>query len=152
MNLLLLTKVYFPDNGGGISQAVMSLADCFRGQKEEILVCRPGQKEPVTEDAYDGVKVIRCRQFMDVFSTPLSLELLRQWKRRTDENSISVYNFPYPLGDLGILFHCYRGKLVVWWHCDFVSYKKLAPLYRPLVKHTLKKADAILVSSDGTID
>ncbi|MCR4675094.1 MAG: glycosyltransferase, partial [Lachnospiraceae bacterium] len=95
---------------------------------------------------------LRCKQFLNVASTPFSFQFLKEMKDRGEEDGVTIYNFPYPLCDIGILFHRYKGKLVLWWHCDFVSYKKLAPFYRPFVKHSLKKADMILVSSDGTID
>ncbi|MCR5544971.1 MAG: glycosyltransferase [Lachnospiraceae bacterium] len=152
MKLTHLTKIYFPENGGGISQAVETIADGFRDMDQEVICCQGVTGKEKSEDVYNGIPVLRCKQFLDVASTPFSFQFLREMKRRSAKDGITIYNFPYPLCDIGILFHCYKGKLVLWWHCDFVSYKRLAPFYRPFVKHSLKKADMILVSSDGTID
>ncbi|MCR5545516.1 MAG: glycosyltransferase [Lachnospiraceae bacterium] len=152
MKLTHLTKIYFPDNGGGISQAVETVTDGFRDMEQEVICCQRKPGIETVEDTYEGIPVLRCKQFLDVASTPFSFRFLKEMKRRGANDGITIYNFPYPLCDIGILFHCYRGKLVLWWHCDFVSYKRLAPFYRPFVKHSLKKADMILVSSDGTID
>lgn len=41
--------------------------------------------------------------------------------------------------DLAVLFGLVKGKLVVWWHCDFDKYKLLMPIYNVFVRHTLKK-------------
>lgn len=42
--------------------------------------------------------------------------------------------------DLAVLFGLVKGKLVVWWHCDFDKYKLLMPIYNVFVRHTLKKS------------
>ena len=68
------------------------------------------------------------------------------------EDDIVIYNFPYPLVDLAVLFGLIRGTLIVWWHCDFNIKGKLAnAMFRPLVNHTLKKANKTIVSSEGNI-
>lgn len=54
--------------------------------------------------------------------------------------------------DLAVLLGLVKGKLVVWWHCDFDKYKLLMPIYNVFVRHTLNKADRILVSAQGNID
>ena len=152
MKLSQISKIYFPENSGGIGQVIQTVADCMRGEDQEIIVCNGKPGVAYKEDKYDGVDVVRCKQMFTVASTPMSFQYLKQVKNRTKDSDIVLSHFPYPLADVAILLGCYSGKLAVWWHCDFVSYKRLAPFYRPLVRHTLKKADMILVSSEGNID
>ena len=152
MKLTQLFKIYWPDNGGGIATVIQQIADGFRDWKQEIIVCRDKRGKATEDDEYDGIPVHRCRQLFDFASTPFSVRFLRDVKKRTEDADIVLYHFPYPMIDLAVLFRLYSGKLVVWWHCDYEQYKKLVPLYRPFVRHTLKKAERILVSADGNID
>lgn len=151
MKITQLFKIYWPDNGGGIAKVMESIAQGFTDCEQEIIVCQNSGHKKCTQDSYQGIPVRRCRQLFDLLSTPISLQFLYDVKKRTQDADIVIYHFPYPMADLAVLFGLYSGKLVVWWHCGFEKYEKIAPLYRPLVLHTLKKADRILVSSKGNI-
>lgn len=151
MKITQLFKIYWPDNGGGIAKVMESIADCLKDCTNEMIVCQDSRHKKEADDRYKGVAVHRCRQIANVLSTPFSLQFLLDVKKRTKDSDIVIYHFPYPMADLAVLFGMYSGKLAVWWHCDFEKYKKMIPVYRPLVKHTLEKADRILVSSKGNI-
>lgn len=152
MKLTQLFKIYWPDNGGGIASVMESIADGFQDWEQEIIVCQDSRKKKRSDDKYHGIAVHRCRQLFEVVSTPVSLQFLRDVKKRTRDSDVVIYHFPYPMADLAVLLGMYSGRLVVWWHCGFEKYKKLAFLYLPLVRHTLKKADRILVSSRGNLE
>lgn len=152
MKITQLFKIYWPDNGGGIAKVMESIADGCEGCVREIIVCQDSRKKKSADDSYRGVAVHRCRQLFTVASTPFSIQFLREVRRRTKDSDIVVYHFPYPMADLAVLLGLYGGRLVVWWHCGFEKYQKLAFLYRPLVKHTLRRADCILVSSRGNLE
>lgn len=151
MKITQLFKIYWPDNGGGIAKVMESIAQGFLDCEQELIVCQSLRHKPCTQDTYQGIPVRRCRQLFDLLSTPISLQFLYDVKKRTKNSDIVIYHFPYPMADLAVLFGFCSGRLVVWWHCGFDKYKMLAPFYRPLVAHTLKKADRILVSSKGNI-
>jgi rhamnosyl/mannosyltransferase len=59
---------------------------------------------------------------------------------------------PFPLGDLACLLSGYKGKVVVWWHSDVVRQKTLMKFYRPIMERFLKRADVIIVATQGHID
>lgn len=151
MKITQLFKIYWPDNGGGIAKVMESIAQGFLDCEQELIVCQSLRHKPCTQDTYQGIPVRRCRQLFDLLSTPISLQFLYDVKKRTKNSDIVIYHFPYPMADLAVLFGLCSGRLIVWWHCGFDKYKMLAPFYRPLVAHTLKKADRILVSSKGNI-
>lgn len=151
MKIVQLFKIYWPDNGGGIATVMESIANAMKDEKQEIVVCQAKRGRKTIVEKYDGVPVYRCSQLFDFASTPFSVRFLQTAHRRTKDADITIYHFPYPMIDLAVLFGLVKGKLVVWWHCDFERYKALAPIYRPLVEHTLKKADQILVSSEGNL-
>ncbi len=151
MKITQLFKIYWPDNGGGIAKVMESIAQGFLDCEQELIVCQSLRHKPCTQDTYQGIPVRRCRQLFDLLSTPISLQFLYDVKKRTKNSDIVIYHFPYPMADLAVLFGLCSGRLIVWWHCGFDKYKMLAPFYRPLVAHTLKKAERILVSSKGNI-
>lgn len=152
MKITQLFKIYWPDNGGGIATVMERIANGMSDCEQEIIVCQNSRHKKSADDSYHGIPVHRCSQLFDFASTPFSISFLKAVKKRTKKSDIVIYHFPYPMVDIAVLLGLYSGKLVVWWHCDFEKYKKLAPFYRPLVEHTLKKADQILVSSEGNIE
>ena len=151
MKIVQLFKIYWPDNGGGIATVMESIANAMKKEKQEIVVCQAKRGKKTTVEKYNGVPVYRCSQLFDFASTPFSIRFLQAVHRRTRNSDITIYHFPYPMIDLAVLLGLVKGKLVVWWHCDFERYKILALFYRSLVENTLKKADRILVSSEGNI-
>lgn len=152
MKIVQLFKIYWPDNGGGIATVMESIATAMKSEKQEIVVCQAKRGRKSTVEKYQGVPVYRCSQLFDFASTPFSIRFLQAAHRRTKDSDITIYHFPYPMIDLAVLFGLVKGKLVVWWHCDFDKYKLLMPIYNVFVRHTLKKADRILVSAQGNID
>jgi glycosyltransferase involved in cell wall biosynthesis len=152
MKIVQLFKIYWPDNGGGIATVMESIATAMKGEKQEIVVCQAKRGRKSTVEKYQGVPVYRCSQLFDFASTPFSIRFLQVAHRRTKDSDITIYHFPYPMIDLAVLFGLVKGKLVVWWHCDFDKYKLLMPIYNVFVRHTLNKADRILVSAQGNID
>lgn len=152
MKITQLFKIYWPDNGGGIAKVMESIADGLQDCEQEIIVCQDSRSKKNAKDRYRGVLVRRCRQIFEVCSTPISTQFLYEIKKCTRKSDIVIYHFPYPMVDLAVLFGMYSGRLVVWWHCGFEKYKMLAFFYRPLVKHTLSKADLILVSAKGNLE
>lgn len=151
MKITQLFKIYWPDNGGGIAKVMESIADALPECEHQVIVCQDSRYKKSMDDVYNGIAVRRCRQVLDIASTPVSLQFLYDVKKYTKDSDIVIYHFPYPMADLAVLFGIYSGKLVVWWHCGFEKYDKLAAFYRPFVKHTLKKSDLILVSSEGNL-
>lgn len=151
MKITQLFKIYWPDNGGGIAKVMESIALAFTDCAQEMIVCQNDRQKKSADEIWQGVPVHRCRQMFEIMSTPFSIQFLSEVKKRTKRSDIVIYHFPYPMVDLAVLLGLYSGRLVVWWHCGFEKYKKAAPFYFPLVLHTLKKADKILVSSKGNM-
>lgn len=161
MKLVHLFKYYWPDNGGGIAAAMDMVIHAFNeysrgktGYRQEIVCCWQEAGKDYKLDEYNGIPVHRCRSMFEFASTQFSPQFISKVNKETEDADIVIHNFPYPFVDLAILLRKVHGKLVVWWHCDFKTTKGklLTKLYTPLVKHTLKKADAIIVSAKGNID
>lgn len=167
MRLTHLFKYYWPDNGGGIARAMDLVILSFKewckdetrkskGKKnyQEIIVCRQESRKAASKDIYNEVPVYRCKSLFKFASTQFSPQFIHTVDKRTKKTHVTIYNFPYPLVDLGVLFGKVHGKLVVWWHCDFKTsrFGFLGNLYAPLVRHTLRRADKIITCAEGNID
>lgn len=153
LKILQVNKAYFPHVGGiesVIRQYAEELAsDC--GAQTRVLACRDGRGKTVC-DKVNGVKVTRCGSLGTYFSCPLSLSFLWKFRRMAKKSDAVHIHLPFPLGDLALMLSGYKGRVVVSWHSDIVKQKKLMKLMKPLIMHTLKRADVIICATEGHIN
>lgn len=166
MRLTHLFKYYWPDNGGGVARAmdlvILSFKEwCKDGTRkskeqdnnQQIITCWQEAGKAASKGIFNEVPVYRCKSLFEFASTQFSTQFIQVMDKKTKKSDVTIYNFPYPLVDLGVLFGKVHGKLVVWWHCDFATSKfgLLKNLYAPFVKNTLRKADKIVTCAEGNI-
>lgn len=150
LKILQVNKFYAPITGG-VERVVQQLAEGLRDKTHmAVLACQ--KKGPTVRETIGGVPVLRCHSFGVAFSMPVSLSFLYQFRREAKKTDVVHLHLPCPLTDLALLLSGYRGKVAVWWHSDIVRQKKLLALLRPLLKRTLRRADAIVVATQGHID
>ncbi|MEM6457750.1 MAG: glycosyltransferase, partial [Acidobacteriota bacterium] len=141
---------------GGIENHLWTLAtaQARRGLRVTVLVTNPRGATTVTrEPAGDGatIEVIRTRRLATLASTPLSPALVARLARiRPDVTHLQL---PYPMAVVGrLLVDALPGRrrtpLVVSYQSDIVRQRALMPLYGPIQRRLLARADRILVSSD----
>ncbi|KRR00611.1 glycosyl transferase [Bradyrhizobium jicamae] len=145
-SVLHIFKVYYPDLFGGtlsvIRDICAGLKDMFSAG---VLVCsKSGGKSRIV---VNDVAVERVRSFGDVLSLPAAPAYpLRLW-RRIAEHDLLALHAPFPLADLVFALGFGRSRpLVVHWHADIVSHAALRPFIEPLMRRTLRRAEAIIVS------
>ncbi len=150
LKILQVNKLYFPVTGG-IERVVQQIAEGLKDKTDmEVLVCRERGKS-VTEEI-NGVKVYRAGSLGVLFSMPISLAFFRMLRKLAKDKDVLHFHMPFPLGDLACLLSGYKGKVIIWWHSDIVRQKKLMKLYRPIMEWLLKRADVIIVATQGHID
>lgn len=136
---------------GGIERVVQDIAEGLNSRTEmEILTCQVKGKETV--EKVHGVRVRRCASLGMLFSLPIAPTFLIQMRKKSKEKDIVHLHLPFPLADLGCLLSGYKGKVVLWWHSDVVRQKRLMVLYKPLMEWLLRRADAIVVATEGHIE
>ena len=145
-SVLHIFKVYYPDLFGGtltvIRDICAGLKDIFSAG---VLVCSKsgGRKQIVVHD----VPVERVRSFGDVLSLPAAPTYPWRLWRRIAQHDLLALHAPFPLADLVFAFGLGRNRpLVVHWHADIVSHAALRRFVEPLMRRTLRRADAIIVS------
>lgn len=151
-SVLHIFKVYYPDLFGGtltvIRDICAGLKDTFSAA---VLVCSRsgGEQQIVVND----VAVERVRSFGDVLSLPAAPTYpWRLWRRIADHDLLALHA-PFPLADL--VFALGLGgtrPLVVHWHADIVSHAALRFLVEPLMRRTLRRASAIIVSDPVLVE
>jgi glycosyltransferase involved in cell wall biosynthesis/ABC-type polysaccharide/polyol phosphate export permease len=152
LSVLHIFKVYYPDLFGGTLSVIR---DICAGVKDifttDVLVC--SKSKGARNILVDGVNVERVQSFGDVLSLPAAPTYpFRLW-RRIRKHDLLALHAPFPLADLVFALGLGRKTpLVVHWHADIVSHAPLRRLVEPLMRRTLRRAKAIIVSDRVLID
>ncbi|MDW7992467.1 MAG: glycosyltransferase [Anaerolineae bacterium] len=144
MFILHIYKDYFPILGGIENHIrVLAEAQAQAGHRVTVLVCNPGRRTMVREEA--GVTVIRAGRLATAASMPLSLsQPLILARLRPD---VAHVHSPYPLGELANWLLGRARATVITHHSDVVRQRGWLRLYGPLLRRVLAAADRILVTS-----
>lgn len=150
INVVQVNKLYAPQIGG-IERVVQDIAEGLNDRTNmKVLVCQP--KGRTVKEIYNNVDIIRAGSIGTFFSMPVSFSFPFYLKKLSKTADIIHFHYPFPLGDLSCILSGYKGKVVVWWHSDIVRQKKLMYFYKPIMKMFLKRADCIMVATQGNIN
>ena len=148
--VLQISKLYAPKIGG-VELVVQQIAEGLNSSIDmQVLVCQ--EKGKSSDEVYKGVKVHRSSSFGVALSMPISFQFISDVRRFSKDADIIHMHMPFPIGDLAILLSGFKGKVVVWWHMDVVRQKRAMKLYAPLRNWMLRRADKIIVASQGHVD
>lgn len=150
IKVLQVNKLYYPVTGG-IEQVVQQIAEGLNDKTDmKVLVCR--EKGKTIIETVNNVKVFRAGSIGKFLSMPVSFSFFKMFKQLSSDSDVVHLHMPFPLGDIACLLSGFKGKIVVWWHSDIVRQKKVMLFYRPIMEKLLKRADVIIVATQGHID
>lgn len=150
LKILQVNKLYYPVRGG-IEKVVQQLAEGLNDiTNMRVLVCQ--QKGKSTDEIINGVKVHRSSSKGILFSLPISFTFFIDMKKMLSNIDVLQIHMPFPLADIAFLMTGYKGKVVLWWHSDIVRQKKMMFFYKPIMTHLLRRADKIIVATEGHIE
>ncbi|HVA91637.1 MAG TPA: glycosyltransferase [Chloroflexota bacterium] len=95
----------------------------------------------------DGVPITRAGRLASAASTPLSPRLAIELRRIRPD--IVHLHFPYPVGEVAALLAVPRVPTIITYHSDIIRQRSLLMLYGPLLRIVLKRAHAIIATSDA---
>lgn len=151
MKILLVNKLYYP-HIGGIETVVRDIAEGLNERADiNVLVCN-GEKSDTKDEIINGVKVRRCKSMGTYFSMPVSFSFFHEFRKMAENSDIVHIHMPFPLADVACFLSGYKGKIILSWHSDIVKQKKLMIFYKPFMNYLLKRADKIIVATQGHID
>lgn len=150
-SVLHIFKIYYPDLFGGTLTVIRDICASLRQSfASAILVCSDkGESRAIVND----VEVERVRSFGNVLSLPAAPTYpWRLWQKIAQHDLLALHA-PFPLADLVLAFGFGRKRpLVVHWHADIVTHAGLRRFVEPLMRRTLRRAKAIIVSDGVLVD
>lgn len=153
MRALLHTyKVYRADLEGGIPAVIDTLVKGLNGSFEQSVLVADASGLGGEEQVGD-LRVRRVASAGTVFSLPVAPGYPLQLAKAGRSADLLALHMPFPLADLGLLLPgAQEVGVVVHWHADIVRQRMLKPAYGPLVRHTLRRADAVIVSHQSLVE
>ncbi|MDR2194413.1 MAG: glycosyltransferase [Treponema sp.] len=150
IKILQINKFYAPWVGG-VERVVQNIAEGLNTKSDmKVLVCQSkGKAEKTT---VNNVQIIRSASLGIFYSMPVSFDFIFKLWKLSRQHDILLFHTPFPLADIACLFSGYRGKIVVWWHSDIISQRKLLKIIKPILKWFLKRADVIVTATQAHID
>ncbi len=147
LSVLHIFNDCYPDLFGGAPSVIRDICAGLKNAFTAcVLVCSKsnGQRRIVV----NGVTIERVRSFGDVCSLPAAPTYpLRLWRQVADHDLLALHA-PFPLADLMLALGLGRDRpLVVHYHADIASHAGLRWFVEQLLRRTLRRADAIIVSN-----
>jgi len=150
LRVLHAYKVFFPDVRGGVPTVLDALSRLSPLRFAHSLLVT--SRAPGRRMTPEGVDVESVRSFGDVLSLPIApLYPWRLWRRLATADVVFLHA-PFPLADLVLAFTMGRARsLVVYWHSHVVSQRLAYRFVAPLMRLTLRRADAIVLSHPALV-
>ena len=151
MRVLHAYKVFPPDVVGGITEVIAYIAKGMAPRHESsLLVARSrgwGRRY-----IFDAITVEALSSFGTLLSTPIAPSFPFVLARRARQANLVALHHPFPLNDIGVALGLpRRTALVVHWHSEILRARPLAGLLAPLIRHTLARAQRIIVSHPALV-
>lgn len=148
MKVLQVSKFYWPVMGG-IETVTWELVEGLRREGCDVdVLC--AHKRPVTsrERFPAGYEVVRAASYGMVLATSMSPALVQQMSRMAHHSDIVHVHMPDPMAAAAVFATRPSSRVVVHWHSDVVRQRLAMRLYEPLQRWLLKRADAIICTSE----
>lgn len=150
IKILEINKFYYPVIGG-IEKIAQDIAEGLKDRVDiKVLVCQ--KRGRTSTEKINGVNIYRAGSIGTAMSMPLSISFMYMMRKMLRNADVLQCHMPFPLGDIGYLVSGFKGKVVVWWHSDIIRQKKMMFFYKPIMEAFLKRADIIVVATQGHID
>jgi rhamnosyl/mannosyltransferase len=153
LHVLHVFKLYLPDLHGGIQEVIRQLCRVTArryGVENRVLTVAqgPGAREIELPDSL----VVRCRLTLDAASTPMSLDMVGEFRRQLKWADIVHYHFPWPFGECLHLLFGRHTKSVVTYHSDIYKQRLLKIFYGPILHAFLRRTDRIVATSPNYLE
>ena len=149
MKVVHLFKDYFPPTTGGIEQHMQLLCTGLARSMDVSVLVPSGSFRKQTE-TIDGVNVVRVPEFGRYAAVPFCPTMPAELRRLRPD--IVHMHFPNPMGDISFLVGARGTPLVITYHADVITQRRLMPLYRPMLKAIFSRADRIIATAPENID
>jgi rhamnosyl/mannosyltransferase len=138
---------------GGIETVAWELVEgqSGLGLRADVL-CSNISRKTESERAPSGYTVWRAGSWGRVLSTSVCPDMLRLAMQLCRQYDVIHVHMPDPMAALAMWFAKPNGALVVHWHSDVIRQRRSMALYQPLQDWLLRRADAIIATSQAYAD
>ena len=143
LEIVQITK-YYPPYFRGVPNYVQLLSEELKKQ-HRVTVLTSNTSFSRCEEVDGNLRVIRVPRLMELRSTALCPTL--PWELSRLHPDIVHLHFPDPMAHLAYWAARTSGRVVITWHGDISRQWFLLQFYRPFLRHILRRADRIIVSS-----
>jgi hypothetical protein len=152
LQVLHAYKVFPPDVTGGIPEAIAYITQGMSSRHQSsLLVAR--DRGLGRRFNFEGMPVEAVTSFGTALSSPLAPSFPLVLAKRARKAALVALHHPFPLNDIGVAMSLpERTALVVHWHTAVVGKRPFAALLAPMVRHTLARAQRIIVSDPVLIE
>ncbi|WP_445776048.1 glycosyltransferase [Shewanella sp.] len=153
MKILQVNKMYSPDIGG-VETVCQQYSELYAKNHDVTVLCvHKNFKLFGTSTVINNVKVIRCSSLGTFFSMPVSITFLFSFIYQFLKCDIVFIHLPFPLADLSFfLTRFFKRKVYLVWHSDIVKQGFLKKILSPILNHSVRNADRILVTSPKMLE
>ncbi|HBI15689.1 MAG TPA: glycosyl transferase family 1 [Desulfobulbaceae bacterium] len=153
LHVLHVFKLYLPDLHGGIQEVIRQLCHATSrqyGVENRVLTVAqgPGEREMQLPDSL----VVRCRLTLDLASTPMSADMVGEFRRQLRWADVVHYHFPWPFGECLHLLFGRKTQSVVTYHSDIFKQRLLKIFYGPLLHAFLGRVGRIVATSPNYLE
>ena len=145
-----LFKTYFPNTQGGLEEAIRQIGKYSIKNDFDVKVVS------VSKLPFDGeLDGIKCKSYYHSFgsnSSPVSLDLIKNFSKIIKETDILHLQFPWPTGELLTLLFNVKKPIIITFHCEIHNRQLIRAFYAPLLKRLFKKAMIIIPTSENLMN
>jgi O-antigen biosynthesis rhamnosyltransferase len=152
IKVLHIYKTYYPDSLGGLEEAIRQTVkyNCNHGIENRIMTVSSIPNPRVVK--FKEATVVRYKTLLDVFSTPISFEFCRNFRKNANACDILHFHSPWAWGELNYLIGGIKKPSLVNYHSDLVRYRLLGKLYHPFFTEFLRRMDVVVVTSESHLN
>jgi rhamnosyl/mannosyltransferase len=145
-------KTYLTEGVGGLEKVIEQIcSQCDPERIKHRILTLSRKPEPPRLKRVEA-EICRFPVTFNIASSPVSISMLRGFRREIKDVDILHYHFPWPFGDLLHMFVRPAQPALVSYHSDILRQKLLKKLYSPLMRHFLNNIDRIVVASPNYLD
>lgn len=157
---ILHVSKYYPPFKGGIEQVAYNVVNALKSTDNYIqeVFCFNEKEEDIFNDNYEDIKVIRVGSKKKISSQSMNSKYGKYLydKFSSFNPDIVVFHYPNPFAAYFLLKafkkYNFKGKFVLYWHCDIIKQKLLKKLFVKQNYALLDKADTIIATSPAYLE
>jgi rhamnosyl/mannosyltransferase len=101
----------------------------------------------------DGLSVERTTTLAQFSSLPISPGFIPVLRQRLQSADVVAFHAPFPLVDIALMLGIPGDKaLVIHWHAEITGRNLFRPIFHPLLRRSVERADCIIVSHPSIVE